>query len=457
MKKTLILAGIAATLGAFVFFYEIRGGEAREEAEEYEASLIKMERDDVQSVTLVQAEGEIIRYERAGDNWEITEPVRTAAEESAINGNFSAFANANIKRRLVTTQEKLKNFGLEPAHAEVLIEATDGRKVELLVGDESPTRGDLFVTFRDSNTVFVTSNNVKTQAEKTLLNLRDKKIAHYEKDDVNRLELMTKDHTIAIEKSGEEWKMTFPDLPVEESRVNSYLNTLTNYSAKEFAAEEFDDPSKYGFDSPQAKLTLSLGEERATKELVIGKIAEGAEDPDYYAYESGRSPVFIIRESTKNNVTRDPFYFQDKKLARFDEEALREIRISGAFQITLAPQDTLSWYVHGDSSFGVEDSDMNRLYSHIRGVSAAELVTEKPDDLANFGLKNPFLEVVLTDTNAVAVGFEIGDSDEDDDRYASVKNRTHVYKVRLSPIERIADWIEEILGAEQEDESISSS
>ena len=69
MKKILILAGIAGGLGAFVYFYEIEGSKQREIAEEFETSLIKIEREDIQSVTLIQKEGEIIKYERSGDDW----------------------------------------------------------------------------------------------------------------------------------------------------------------------------------------------------------------------------------------------------------------------------------------------------------------------------------------------------------------------------------------------------
>ena len=457
MKKTLILAGIAGALGAFVFFYEIEGGKKREEAEQYETSLIKMERDEIQSVTLIQQEGEIIRYERDGESWEITEPVRTGVEESVINGNHSAFANATIQRTLDTTPDKMKNFGLEPTHAEVILESNEGTKVELLIGDEAPTRGDLFVAFRDSSAVFITSDDLKTQAEKTLFDLRDKKIAHYEKDEVRRIEVVTDDHTIIIEKSAEEWEMKTPDLPVEESRVNSFLTSVRNYSATGFEAESFDDGAEYGFDNPEVKMTLSLGEEMASKEVTIGSAVDAeSDDPEYHGYESGLPAVFVIRESTKNNLGRDPFYFQDKRLARFDKEALTEIRISGAYQITLAPQDTLGWYVHADSSFKVEDSDLRRLTTAVDGVNAAELVAEASDDKGSYGLKIPFLEVVVTDSLGVSAGFTIGDADEDNDRYASSRGSDRVYLVRLSQVERITEWIEEILGTEIEPATTTS-
>lgn len=450
MKKNLILLGIASVLGLFVYFYEIQGEKERQETKQYESSLMKMELDEIQSVTLIQRQNNLIKYNRVENSWEIIEPVRSTVEESAINGNQSAFINANIKRKLLTTSDKLKNFGLEKPNLEVIIESKDGRRLDLLIGDEAATRGDLFVAFRDSNIVFITSNDVKTQAEKTLFDLRDKKIAHFNKDDVRQIELITKEHSILLEKIADNWVMQTPDLPVEQTRVNGFLSSLTNYSAKAFVAESFEDEVEYGFDKPAARVRLSLGEEMALKEIVIGNVVfEDNDDLEFYGYESGRPAVFSIRESTKEDVSHAPFYFQDKQLLSFDKEALQEIRISGAYQITLAPQDTLGWYIHSDSSFNVEDSDMNRLSSGLEGVSAAELVTANPDGSSDYGLKQPFLEVVITDTLGISTGFIIGDSNEDNDRYASSKNLERIYLVRISQVERITDWIEEILDSEE--------
>ena len=189
----------------------------------------------------------------------------------------------------------------------------------------------------------------------------------------------------------------------------------------------------------------------ASKDITIGGVVdEESDDPEYYGYESGLPAVFIIRESTKNNLSRDPFYFQDKQLARFDKEALTEIRISGAYQITLAPQDTLGWYVNADTSFKIEDSDLSRLISAIDGVNAAELVADTPDDKGNYGLKIPFLEVVVKDSLGVSTGFSIGDPDDDNDRYASSNGSERIYLVRLSQVERITGWIEEILGTDDD-------
>ena len=87
MNKTLMLAIVATILGLFVYFYEIEGGKEREELEAFQSSLIKIDEQDLKSVTLIKEEGDLIKYQRLGDSWEITMPIRTSVEESAITGN----------------------------------------------------------------------------------------------------------------------------------------------------------------------------------------------------------------------------------------------------------------------------------------------------------------------------------------------------------------------------------
>lgn len=64
MKKTVILLGIFLALLAFVYFYEYKGGLTREKAREEASSLLKMDEDDVESVTLIRAGGDTLAYVR---------------------------------------------------------------------------------------------------------------------------------------------------------------------------------------------------------------------------------------------------------------------------------------------------------------------------------------------------------------------------------------------------------
>lgn len=306
----------------------------------------------------------------------------------------------------------------------------------------------MFVAFKDSLDVLVTSSNILTQTEKSLFDLRDKKIAHYEKEDVKRVELRSEEHEIILEKSGEEWRMLKPEgVLVDNSRVDSFLNSLKNYSAKSFAQEAFSDGAPFGFDMPALKLNLMLGDELSIKEIVIGQRLED-DDEAYYGYESGRSPVFVVRESNKESMTKEPFYFQDKKIARFDKSEITEIRVSGAYRATFTKEDTLGWYAHTDSSVKVDESDMDRLFSHFSALNARDLVSYSPEDLTAYGLSIPFLSVILMKEGEQTAGFEVGDG-IDSDRYIRSTAYPFVFKSSGSQVDRVSKWLMEFFAPEE--------
>ncbi|MEE9167688.1 MAG: DUF4340 domain-containing protein [Candidatus Neomarinimicrobiota bacterium] len=458
MKKTLSLLFIFVTLAVFVYFYEYKGGQEREKADEIRASLLKLVEDDIESVTLSGGEdNDTITYLREDpDNWRIVSPVMTEAEISAVKGNISAFMNAKISRRLAVRKEKLQDFGLNPPAARVTIKTKENKSIELIVGDEAPTRGGLFVsvgeatlsaTQPDTVEVFVTGTNVLSQARKSLFDLRDKKIAHFDNDKVRKVELTSPEGGVTLEKSGDKWVMLLPVAArVDDSRVKSFLTSTTNYSAKEFVSERLEDRKTYGFDHPTVELILSLGDERSTKEIVIGD--EGENDKEFYGYESGRSPVFLIREPTKKGLSKAPFYFQDKKIIRFREEEISRIRFSGSHQVTLTKEDTLGWYAYGDSTVEVEKSQIDGLFSRLRGLGAKEIVSYSPRDLATYGLSEkpyagvPHLEAVLADSAGDVAGFAVGDTVEND-RYIKSRDYPFIYLISGSQVERLTDWLEE--------------
>jgi len=461
MKKTIILFILFLALAVFVYFYEYKGSQEREKVEELKASLLKIERDEIESVTLIRSEEDTITYIREeADNWRIVSPVKTEADKSAVSGNINAFINAKIKRRLETGSGRLKNFGLDPPVAEVVIKSRDSHIIHIHIGDETPIRGDLFVTIfsdlasqqRDSVEILVTAKNVYDQTQKSLFTLRDKKIAHFDDNQVRKMELISPEGEIILEKSSGEWIMAKPSgVPVDGSRVKTFLSSIKNYSVKEFVQEHFVDRKSYGFDEAVVKLILSLGEERAIKEIVIGDKKE--DDESFYGYESGRSPLFLVRESTQGSLSKSPFYFQDKKIVKFEGNDITGIRFSGNYRMILTKEDTLGWYAYSDSSVKVEDSQMNRLFSRFRSLNARELVTYKPENLYDYGLSEgalqniPFLEVVLAKGELEVGGFTIGDTVKND-RYIKSQQFPFVYLISTSQVERLTEWLDEVFNSD---------
>ena len=69
---------------AFVYFYEIRGREAREESERIEKLLLDFNTDDVTNLAIETEEGRI-EIARSDDGWRILQPHALDADAAAVD------------------------------------------------------------------------------------------------------------------------------------------------------------------------------------------------------------------------------------------------------------------------------------------------------------------------------------------------------------------------------------
>ena len=448
MKRIFVLLFVAISLGLFVFIYEIEGDKKRKQKKEYNESLFKLNNNDIKLVRL-KNKSQIIQYEKNDNSWNITQPINLEVDKNIIDSQISVFLNSKVKRIIGQVDEnKLKNYGLGSSNIELYIETFNGLKINYEIGDESATKGDLFVFDKDSNSVILSSNELKVQTQKTLFELRDKKIIHFDKSNVNQISIITEDDSIIIkneDKINQLWKITSHDLNGDNSQIDNYLSSLNRYTAVDFIDNPEKNEKSY-LKNSQISILLNLEPNRNSKTLTIGESKISNSDTVHYGFESGKSNIFLISNNDKKSLMKDSFYFQDKKLVDYDENNINEINIMGAYQLSVINEDSLGWYISSDSTIKLDKVDMNRLFSAINGIQAVELVKSKNQD--SFGINEPFIEVLFNDSENNKKGFIIGNSDNNLNRYVKSNAVNKIYKATNNSIERLTNLINELKGVE---------
>ena len=99
-----LLAVVAAALGAFVYFYEIRGEEGRDAALAAEKRLFPgVDPDAVDGLTLVGSDGRTVRLARSEGSWRVEEPLVFPADGFAVDalaGLLVGLKLAGLKTRV---------------------------------------------------------------------------------------------------------------------------------------------------------------------------------------------------------------------------------------------------------------------------------------------------------------------------------------------------------------------
>jgi len=137
-KGTTVLLVLFIALGAYVYFAEYRGREAREQKAEAAKKAIQVEPKDITQLTLTY-QGMTVTAERKGEKaWVLTAPETVDADSEQLETLASDIARVEREGVVTADAADLKTFGLEPPTNTVLFKTADGKQSELHFGAENP-------------------------------------------------------------------------------------------------------------------------------------------------------------------------------------------------------------------------------------------------------------------------------------------------------------------------------
>ncbi len=99
-RNTLMLLVLTVAVGAYVYFYEIKGGEKREKEKEAAGKLLDVKKDSVSAITL-KPDG--VELKKTGGKWELMAPVQYQADEGTVNSLLYSLESAKRDREDIAT------------------------------------------------------------------------------------------------------------------------------------------------------------------------------------------------------------------------------------------------------------------------------------------------------------------------------------------------------------------
>lgn len=135
-KNTWILIAVTALLGGFVYFYEIQGKNQQQELQIKKEKLFNHSQDDIQKINIVKPKETLI-FERTKDvnyPWRMTYPARFVARAAPIDFLLDLLVEGKSDRRFNIPLSQAKEFGFDPAHAQITIILKNREKYEIILG-----------------------------------------------------------------------------------------------------------------------------------------------------------------------------------------------------------------------------------------------------------------------------------------------------------------------------------
>jgi hypothetical protein len=304
--STLVLVLVLAGLLGYIYFIDAR----REPGDDREQAFASVTAEDIEEVRIRSAEGETSRLTKTDGTWRLAEPVQAEADENEISSITSSLASLDIQRVVDENASDLKQYGLDPARIEVAFRtrgSTDERRI--LLGEKTPTGGDLYARLPDGQRVFLVSSFLDSTFNKDTFALRDKSVLKIDRDKVDAVEIVAAGRTIRLAKNGTDWRIAQPiGVRADFAAVEGSLERLSSARMQGIVAPEGGDLKKYRLDPPIATFTAVSGSSRAS--LLLGE----TENAVIYAKDASRPMVFTVAPTLYTDLIRDVSEYRRKDL-----------------------------------------------------------------------------------------------------------------------------------------------
>jgi hypothetical protein len=393
-KGTLLWAAILIILTAFVYLYEIKGGQRREEAAQEAQRLLPMTTEEITELTLRRPQ-ETIVCRRTEDGWQITEPLTTAGDRSAIERILGTLSQAQTNRVVRDTAADLAPFGLDPPQVTVEVRSGEGPAGIVHLGHKNPTGSHIYARREGEPTVYLTEASLLSQAQTELLQLRDRRVLSFQPAEVRGLSLQRAQKSIELARDPGGWKLKKPlQVMADKNSIDSMLRKLSDARISAYVDEQPADLSPYGLLRPTLSLVLTLGPEASQKSLHIG----ARKDDGRYARDASRDPVFVIPADLYETLDQDAFDLRDKSVLSFERDRATQLELRSDKMTIVCQKDTSEqWTMSAPESTAVDGWEVKAIISSLAGLKAESFIDENPTDLGRYGLSHPRLEAILRD------------------------------------------------------------
>ena len=398
LRSTIALIVVLAGLGAYIYFVTWKMPEGgADAAAKKEKVFAGYDAAKVEEIKVSSAAGDATTLKKEGGAWQVVQPITAKAEESEVSGITTALGSIEISRVVDENPTNLNDYGLSNPRIEIEFKgAGDKDSRKLLIGDKSPTGGDLFAKRNDEKKVFLIPAFQETALNRTTFDLREKAVLKFDREKVDGIDVTAGGKALAVAKDGGEWKITKPvQTRADFGSVEGLVGRLGSVQMKSMVTENAApaDLKKYGLDKPEATVNLNAGSARATL-LVGGKAA----DNTVYARDASKPSVVTVESALLDDLKKSaddyrrkdifefrPFNANRVEMARNGQTVVLE-RVKGTGEN--APD---TWKRVSPTAADVDREKSDSLLSKLSNIRAASFV----DAAAKTGLDKPALTVTV--------------------------------------------------------------
>ena len=311
-RSFLIMLVVAAGLGSYIYFVEMKREPVAEISSPEREKVFTIAPGTIEEVEITNAQAEVTRLTKKDATWTLDAPVAVEADAAEIGTLVSSLESLERVRVIEEAPASVAPFGLAPPRIRVAFKtAGDATPQVLLVGNKTPTGGDLYAQLDGKPAVFLIGAFLDTTFNRTPFDLREKTALKFTREDVSGITMVQGNSRVVLEKAGNDWRLTAPgNAKADAAAVDALISQISQAKMTGITAGDASPAAlkEHGLDKPQAIVTVNAGSAKA--ELAIGKKED---DTHFFARDLSRPLIFSVDKTLLDELTKkaDDFRVKD--------------------------------------------------------------------------------------------------------------------------------------------------
>src|SRR5580700_3364523 len=412
IRGLLVAVVLLAALGVGLYFSnKDKAAEAAKPPADAPPKILALTEGDITKVTLKKKGADETVLEKANGKWQITAPKPYPADQDTASQLVASTANVSGDRVVEDKASNLSAYGLNTPMLEVDITGKGGKVSKLKIGDDTPTNSGSYAIVDGDPRVFTVASYVKTGVDKSLNDLRDKRLLRFDQDKLSRVELIAKKQDIEFGRDKDQWQIVKPKpLRADGLQVDEMLRKLKDAKMDPTISDDDAKKAAAAFASAMPVATVKLTDPSGTQEIEIRKNKD-----DYYAKSSIVAGVFKATPDLSMGVDKSLDDFRNKKLFNFGFNDPSKIELHANGKTYAFQKGGEDWFSNGKK---MDSTSVQSFVDKLRDLAANKFI-----DTGTLGAPTIDITVVSKMTEKMSI------AKQGADYIAQRENETALYQL----------------------------
>jgi hypothetical protein len=369
LRGLMIATVVMVALGAGLYFSnKQKTAEAAKPPADASPKILALTESDVSKVVLKKkgTEETVLERNNAG-KWQLTAPKQFLADQETTGPLVTSASSVASDRVVEDKASDVSAYGLQAPSLEVDVTTKAGKTSKLKIGDDTPTNSGAYAMLEGDPRVFTVASYVKSGLDKSVNDLRDKRLLTFDQDKLSRVELIAKKQDMEFGRDKDQWQIVKPKpLRADGLQVEELIRKLKDAKMDLTVSGEDAKKAASSFASGTLVATVKVTDASGTQQFEVRKNKD-----DYYAKSSAVDGVHKVTADLGTGLDKGLDDFRNKKLFDFGFNEPNKIEMHDNGKTHAFQKTGEDWFANGKK---LDSTSVQSLLDKLRDFSASKFV-----------------------------------------------------------------------------------